>query len=159
MAARGPVPKRSDQRRRVNAQATPITEAPAAVLVPVPAPSDEWHPVARQLYESLAGSGQSRFYEPSDWAVAYLMAESISLDLKPQFVGFAQTSRDQTEAEYAVIPLKGASLAAYLKALGSLLATEGDRRRASLELQRGVVVDEDEVASVTAIDRYSAQLA
>lgn len=159
MAARGPVPKRSDQRRRANKPVTEMTAAPAAPEVPVPEVDPEWHPVAKRLFEALGRSGQVRFYEPSDWAVAYLMCESISLDLKPQFIGFAQTARDETQAEYAVIPLKGASLAAYLKALGSLLATEGDRRRASLELQRGVVVDEDEVASVTAIGRYSAQLA
>lgn len=159
MAARGPVPKRSDQRRRENKPVVEITTAPAAVVVPVPDADPDWHPVAIRLFEALAKSGQVRYYEPSDWAVAYLMCESISLDLKPQFIGFAQTSRESSEAEYAVIPLKGASLAAYLKALGSLLATEGDRRRASLELQRCPIVDDDEVASVTAINAYSAQLA
>jgi hypothetical protein len=161
MGARGPVPKRSDERRRTNKPATPsgeITTAPAMSDVPVPEASPEWHPVAARLFEALKASGQARFYEPSDWAVAYLMAESMSLDLKPQFVGFAQTGRDQTEAEFAVIPLKGASLSAYLKALGSLLATEGDRRRASIELRRGQVVDADEDASVTALDEYRVNL-
>lgn len=156
MGARGPVPKRSEQRRRANKPATPVTKAPtaSAVIVDAPEPSEEWHPVARRLYESLRVSGQARFYEPSDWATAYLMAESISLDLKPQFIGFRETGRFETEAEYAVIPLKGASLAAYLKALGNLLATEGDRRRASLELQRGQVVDEDEAAAEAAVVTY-----
>lgn len=161
MGARGPVPKRSDARRRTNKLATPsgeVTAAPAAPVVSIPEASEEWHPVAARLFEALKASGQSRFYEPSDWAVAYLMAESISLDLKPQFVGFAQTGRDETEAEFAVIPLKGASLSAYLKALGNLLATEGDRRRASIELHRGQVVDADEDASVTALDEYRAGL-
>lgn len=154
MGARGPVPNRSDERRRTNKPEGGITAAPGALVVEIPEPSEDWHPVARRLYESLKASGQSRFYEPSDWATAYLIAESISLDLKPQFVGFAQTSSVSTEAEFAVIPLKGASLSAYLKALGNLLATEGDRRRASVELQRGLQVDEDEDASVVALDAY-----
>lgn len=158
MAARGPVPKRADARRRANKPAVPITDAPAAPSVEVPEASEDWHPVARRLFDSLAKSGQSRFYEPSDWAVAYLMAESISLDLKPQFVGFAQVDRDTTQPEFAVIPLKGASLSAYLKAMTNLLATEGDRRRASMELHRGLVVDADEDASVTALDSYRAAL-
>ena len=137
MGTRGPVPKRSDQRRRRNAPAVPMATAEASSDVALPEPAEEWHPVARRWYESLEKSGQVEFYEPSDWALAYLMAESISRDLNPQFVGFAQTGRDQTEAEYATIPLKGASLSAYLKAMGDLLVTEGARRRASVELQRG----------------------
>jgi hypothetical protein len=159
MAARGPVPKRSDARRRENKPLVEITTAPAASVVEMPAGDEDWHPIARRWFDSLKTSGQNRFYEPSDWAVAYLIAESISMDLKPQFVGFAQTARDSTEAEYAVIPLKGASLSAYLKAMGSLLMTEGDRRRASVELQRNVAVDSDEEASVTALDDYRADLA
>lgn len=159
MATSGPVPKRSDDRRRRNAPVTEITAAPAAVAVTIPPADPEWHPVAQLIYGSLAESGQQRFYESSDWAMAYLLCESVSLDLKPQFVGFAQTGRDESEAEFTVIPLKGASLSAYLKGFGSLLMSEGDRRRAGIELQRGVKVDEDEVASVTAISRYSAQLA
>lgn len=154
----GPVPKRSSERRRVNKPARPIVAAPAASVVVMPEPSEDWHPTARRLYLSLAESGQSRFYEPSDWALAYLMAESQSLDLKPQFVGFAQTGRDQTEAQYAVIPLKGASLSAYLKAMSSLLVSEGDRRRVGVELVRGVQADEDEDASVVALAAYRANV-
>lgn len=137
MGARGPVGKRSDKRHgHRSAAENAATKAEGAASVVRPEPDADWHPVALRWYESLSESGQSQFYEPSDWATAYLMAESISRDLKPQFVGFAQTGRDTTEAEFATIPLKGASLAAYLKAMSDLLATEGARRRASIELQR-----------------------
>lgn len=159
MGSRGPVPKRSDQRRRANKPATAagkVSKAPAASKSTAPEACKEWHPVALRWYESLALSGQSAFYEPSDWATAYLVAESISRDLSPQFVGV--TAGNDSEPIYEVIPLKGASLAAYLKAFGNLLTTEGDRRRASLELQRGEVVDADEEASVTAMADYRAQL-
>jgi hypothetical protein len=134
MGARGPVPKRSDQRRRRNAPEVPIEQAPAAPGgVEVPPAHDRWHPIARDWYESLARSGQSAFYEPSDWATAVLIAESISRDLKPQVVG---VHPETGEPVMAAIPLKGASLAAYLKAMTALLVTEGDRRRAAVELQR-----------------------
>lgn len=147
MGTRGPVPKRSDQRRRRNAT-DPMTTAAGAADVEAPTPSDEWHPVARLWFDSLAESGQSRFYEPSDWATAFLIAESLSLDLKPQFVGFAQTGRDETQAEFAVVPLKGASLSAYLKAMGDLMTTEGARRRLRMELQR----PDEAAANVVQID-------
>jgi len=38
----------------------------------------------------------------------------------------------------------------------NLLATEGDRRRASVELQRAKTVDEDEEASDAAVVHYLA---
>jgi hypothetical protein len=136
--AGGPIPKRSNQRHghRTQAEIGEIDKAPGAEQVDVPSADEKWHSIARQWYESLAGSGQSVFYEPSDWATAYLIAESISRDLKPQFVGISeQTGEPIIEA----IPMKGASLAAYLKAMTALLVTEGDRRRARVELERPAV--------------------
>ena len=161
MPSHGPVPKRSDDRRRRNKPAAgAITTADAGATSDVVAPpaDPDWHPVAAQLYAALADSGQSRWYEPSDWGMAYLVAESMSRDLNPQFVGFAQTGIGQTEAEFQTIPLKGASLAAYLKAMSNLLATEGDRRRVSIELRRAVAVDNDEVAAVASLDAYRASV-
>lgn len=133
MGSRGPVPNRSDQRRRRNEPEVPITTAPGADDAEQPAPDEAWHLIARRIYDSLAESGQSHYYEPSDWAAAYLMCESISRDLQPQFVGFTDSGEVITES----IPLKGASLSAYRAVMATLLMTEGDRRRASLELQRG----------------------
>jgi len=133
MGTRGPVPKRTDQRRRNNKPDIPITELPGAASVPVPDADQAWHPIARSWFESLAVSGQAKFYEPSDWAVAVLIAESMSRDLEPQVVGIAEKTG---EIAYATIPLKGASLSAYLRAMSVLMVTEGDRRRLSLELNR-----------------------
>lgn len=159
MGSRGPVGKRSDQKlgHRAKSEAENVTKAPAAPSVCPLEADDEWHPIARRWFDSLAASGQSRFYEPSDWATAYLIAESMTRDLNPQFVGFRQVDRDSTDAEYAKIPLKGASLAAYLKAMGNLLVTEGDRRRAQVELQRAQAVDEDEEAADEATNVYRAK--
>ncbi len=91
MGNRGPVPKRSDQRRRTNEPVRPIDHVESGSTSPSGPPADEtWHPVAFAWYESLAKSGQSTFYEPSDWATAFLIAESMSRDLNPQFVGFTE---------------------------------------------------------------------
>lgn len=153
--AGGPVPKRSSQRRRRNKDSVPEKASGAAEVV-VPAADPKWHPAAAALYEALPASGQSRFYQPSDWAVAWLMAESISRDLKPQFVGVNETTG---EVIMKAIPMKGASLAAYLKAMTALLVTEGDRRRARLELERDRTGDADvDTSDVADLDEFRRRL-
>lgn len=132
--AGGPVPKRSDKRRRANKPAVPVDKSAAGAVVEAPAANSKWHSVAKRWYESLAQSGQAVYYEPSDWATAYLIAESMSRDLKPQPIGVKEETGVPVMAS---IPLKGANLGAYLKAFTVLLATEGDRRRLRLELERG----------------------
>lgn len=150
MGSRGPVPKRTDQRRRTNKPDAEITTPPAARTVRIPRARRGWHPVARLWFRSLSPSGQSKFYEPSDWALAVLIAESMSRDLMPQAIGIAEKSGEVVES---VIPLKGASLSAYLRAMAVLLVTEGDRRRLHMELQRNAGVDPDaESADGTVLD-------
>lgn len=173
MGQRGPVPKRSTQRRRSNSPKPskgPAAEVPKPIrdlvnantrtslarlaaeagievraswdkrriaeeLVQVDVgkgPDPMWHPLAIEWFESLRNSGQSHWYEPSDWALARILAESISRDLHPRFVMATKDGKVVKES----MPINGTSLAAYLKGMSALLATEGDRRRASLELQR-----------------------
>lgn len=126
----------------MNAPAHPLTSG-AAGEVEVPVADPDWHPVARRWFDSLAVSGQSVFYEQSDWATAYLTAESLSRDLKPKFVC---TSDDGPV--YESMPLSGSSLSAYLRVFTNLLVTEADRRRSSIELQRGQVAGAEEVSSL-----------
>lgn len=116
----GPVPKRSSQRRRRNKPEGGLTvvEMPLAP-VEVPEPSGEWHPLAREWFVSLGRSGQSQFFEPSDWAVARVCAHLMSQELSS-----GKSVRSMMVAEIT-------------KLMGSLLSTEGDRRRVRLELQRG----------------------
>jgi hypothetical protein len=135
MGQRGPVPKRSDQRRRTNKPENPITKAPGAAPFTPARPPSEWHPAAKRWYESLALSGQSAFYEPSDWATAEIIAESISRDLKPQVVGVTR-GRGPVRSD----PAEGRQPRRLPQGdVGSLLVTEGDRRRVSLELERRAV--------------------
>ncbi len=146
----GPVPKRSDMRRRRNKPVNPIVNAPAVPVGDIPVPDPDWHPIARRWYESLAESGQSVWYQSSDWATAYVIAESMSRDLNPQFVDVS----NQGEVIERTIPMKGASLTAYLRAMGVLLVTEGDRRRLQVELERPDVDDSGKEAKVAVMDKY-----
>lgn len=146
----GPPPKRSNQRRRRNKPAGgEIDKAPGADEVTVPDANPKWHPVARQWYESLAASGQSAFYEASDWTTAYTVAESLSRDLKPKVVAVNPVTGDPIRAE---APLNGAALAAFLKACTVLLVTEGDRRRSRLELERPKGDVNGDIADVSWLD-------
>lgn len=159
MGERGPVPKRSTQRRRRNKDSEPEKVETTSERAVVPPADEDWHPIARAWYESLARSGQSAFYEPSDWATAVMLAESMSRELKPQVVGMkTDETGAQTEPAFAIVPMKGASLSAYLKAMTALLVTEGDRRRAGVELQR-VSVKADAAADVPRLDDYRDRLA
>jgi hypothetical protein len=162
----GPPPKRSAERRRKNPPAAgvptilEIDSLPAddpnslpflirqPIVIPEPVTGHEvydddrhekagWHPIAREFWDSFLRSGQALYWEPSDWMMAKLLCESLSRDLKPQFVGVTQgNDMGPSEAIYEKIPLKGASLSAYLKLASQLMLTEGERRRLALELER-----------------------
>lgn len=144
----GPPPKRSDQRRRTNKPAVPVDKAEGAGPFEPPAADEGWHPVAVQWFSSLAGSGQARFYEPSDWATAFVIAESMSREFKPQVVGVDLEGKPI----FAKVPPKGASLAAWLKGMTALMVTEGDRRRLRLELERPKPAGEEANGDVAWID-------
>lgn len=152
--AGGPPPKRSDQRRRRNAPAAGEPESAPGGEVVVPDADPGWHPVALRWFESLKSSGQSRFYESSDWGLAFLLAESMSRELNDQPIVVGK-GPDAT-VEMHKVPPKGASLAAWLKGMTALLVSEGDRRRAALELQRPQPEPRggEEDGSVTILDSW-----
>ncbi|HEX7164372.1 MAG TPA: hypothetical protein VF223_24405 [Trebonia sp.] len=123
MGARGPIPKRSEERmgHRSKQESDSHTRAPSgppADVPDLPEPDERWHPIATDWYLSLRESGQAAFYQPSDWAVARYVAELMSRGL----------SSDR--------PPNGQYVAALNSAMSSLLTTEGDRRRARIELER-----------------------
>jgi hypothetical protein len=132
MGTRGPVPKRSTQRRRENKPEIPVETAPASRKVEMPTPNGNWHPLARDMYLSLADSGQSVFFEPSDWAVARLAAESTSRLLRGE--RFSAVLLSAVDSMWA-----------------RLLMTEADRRRLRIELEKPKE-DADAVAAVSFLD-------
>lgn len=136
MGERGPIPKRSDQRRRRNEPEGGIDQIPGASDVTVPEPKEHWLPIAVEWYASLAESGQSDFYEPSDWAFAAFVAELMSTAMA--------TGR-----------LNGQLITAIMSGMTELLTTEGARRRARVELERETgeadPAHEHAVATITAL--------
>ena len=134
----GPIPKRSEERRRRNKDETGLElervdiAQLASMEIEIPVADPDWDPIAIQLWDALKRSGGSIYLEPSDWAVAYLLCESISRDLSDQVVGITEHGEVIKEK----IPLKGASLNSYLKGFASLMMLEGDRRRLRVELNR-----------------------
>jgi hypothetical protein len=140
MPGDGPIPKRSDQRRRRNKNpagaitkapsgSSEIPEVPPTTLTADPA----WHSIAADWFNSLAASGQSQFYEASDWATARYVAEAMSRNLS------------SGERFSAVL------FASVMSGMTELLTTEGSRRRARLELERE---KQPEPASVHLMEKY-----
>lgn len=142
MGQRGPIGKRSTElmghkTKAELAEREKITVA--AEQVPAPEADPTWHPIAREWFESLGESGQSQFFEPSDWATARYVAEAMHQHLQ-----------------------RGASMgaqmfAAVMSAAAELLSTEGSRRRLRLELQRAKPAQEN-TAGVTAINEYKKRI-
>lgn len=143
MGTHGPIPKRSEERRRRNKDDGPeLVQLPPDLdldLPELPGPDDLWHPIATDWYLSLRESGQAAFYQPSDWATARYAAELMSRML------------------LADRPPNGQLVAALNSVMGSLLTTEGERRRARIELARKPVAQQAP-AGVTAIADYQARI-
>lgn len=140
MGARGPVGKRSEERmgHRSKDEKDSITKAPSGApegLPDLPDPDPLWHPIAADWYLSLRESGQAAFYQPSDWAVARYAADLMSKVLLSE--------RGPN----------GQLVAALNSVMASLLTTEGDRRRARMELERKKPPVNGS-AKVTALDDY-----
>lgn len=136
-----PMPKRTEERRRRNKEDHGLIARAQAFEDEAPAPPDpdpEWHEVATEWYLSLQRSGQSQFYEASDWAVAHYVARMMSASL-----------------EYELRP-SAHMFAAVMQATGDLMSTEGARRRLRLELTRDR--DEKPSAGVTALAEYRKAL-
>jgi len=140
MGDRGPVPKRSSQRRRRNADGVPdITPLPAT-LVKAPPLGFPAHQLAADWYASLAESGQAQFFEPSDWQAARVLAYDLTRHLNSGRVSAQMT-------------------AALWSAMGDLLTTEAARRRVRLEIDRSTGDAEDQAAGVVAVlDDYRRAL-
>lgn len=133
----GPPPKRSEQRRRRN-KGPRVDKAPGGQVTIWPADVD-WCGPARRWYEGLQHSGQSVFYEQSDWDQAHYVAALMDESL-----------RQPTPS--------GSLVAQVLAGMSSLLSSEADRRRMRIELERAGVEDADEEAAVSALDAYRKRL-
>ena len=138
MGERGPIPKRSDERHRRNASERDVVSSPAAEGVQAPAADGSWHPIAKRLWRAAKESGQSRFYEPSDWAVLYSLMDDLS---------YYKSGSKRS----------GQMLQTIMSSLSSLLLTEGDRRRLQIELARPGSEDPSR-AGASEVERWRGKL-
>lgn len=151
----GPPPKRDAERRRRNARPggtmTVDFAAVAGQTVEIPAPNeDDWHPIATQWYLSLAKSVQAALFEPSDWSMAYFLADTLSLELHPRPTVIGNDADGEPVIRTMRVPMPGTKLSAILKGMASLLVSEADRRRLQIETERNNG-EGDENADVTDI--------
>lgn len=143
MGERGPIPNRSDQRRRMNKPEIDIAsvEGTDPDAITIPEANDLWHHAAKRWYESLAESAQSIWFEPSDWAQAWVLAEFLDVAL-----------------QQGMKP-NGQLIATWLSGAAELLTTEGSRRRMRIELAKAGQSDDDgELAAVTVLDDLRTRL-
>jgi hypothetical protein len=130
------VPKRSDVRRRRNKpEGVQVVKARSGDDIVWPDAPESWTPLIVELYESLQVSGQAQFYEQSDVALARVVLDSLSVT-----TGSGR--------------INGQLFSAAMSVLSNLLVTEGDRRRARIELERG-----GDLAEVTPIKNYRSAAA
>lgn len=157
----GPIPMRSEERQRRNEPEQPILSTtvedieaanlPFPIeLNPTPPAKDvvyeRWHPLAKELWDSLVKSPESMWMTSAGWALARIMVEQLDRELKPQYVGTRPggwvEDPDDPESKVwdaggpiiEVIPMKGATLAAHHKIWASMGLLEGDRRRMGREV-------------------------
>lgn len=139
----GALPKRSSERMGHRSKADMETEKlviPGVVKVPTADPN--WHKVAKSWYASLAESGQSVYFEPSDWAAAQFTAEAMTHTLD---IGGAKISSSLFTAVWS--------------AMNDLLTTEGARRRVRLELERTGKDDAKNAKNAAVLDEYRRRVA
>jgi|SRR5215469_6637266 len=105
--------------------------------IPIPQPNPDWHPTAQSWFRSLALSGQSEFYEASDWATAVLAADVYDL--------FLRTAR----ANY---------LPTFERLSQRLGVTVVDRKKSRIELDNDDVTDADEEAANDAVISWHGRL-
>jgi hypothetical protein len=98
-----------------------------------------WHPTAQRWYRSLRFSGQSQFFQASDWEAARYVAEAMTINLRS----------DRFSAEQ----FKG-----IWSAMGDLLTTEAARRRVRMEVEQADDGDDETPAEVIRLADYAKDL-
>lgn len=137
---RGPVPDRSDKRRRANkpeSQGAAETESAEAGDRPE-ALGFEAHPLIQSLWDVLGTSAEAKFYSAADW-------ERVRLELL-----FGSTILMSGK-------IGAMAWATFQSALSELLISPADKRRAGIEL-KPKTADLDEEAAVVQIAHYQAAL-
>jgi len=105
--------------------------------IPIPGADPSWNPIVQSWFRSLTLSGQSDFYEASDWATAVLAAKAYDIFLKTYNAGI---------------------LGNFVRLSERLGVTITDRKRSRIELDDPEGVDQDEEAADAAVIDWSKRL-
>ena len=137
---RGPIPKRDEERVRRNVPENPTVTVQAIGTVEIPELGDmsyegETHPLVVEMYESIKKSAAVKYYEATDWQFARLTLYTLNQEL--------------ISARHLGKPIGAMKLTAITTMLSALLLTEGDRRRARLEIERAPSDNGAKVLDVT----------
>ncbi|WGX94518.1 hypothetical protein [Nocardioides sp. L-11A] len=116
------------ERKRKQRGTTTVRGKSNPATVPVPDP--EWSKAARMVWDSMLESGGAAYFESSDYAVLYIVCDQIE---------HLYQQGGRRSPEY---------LRVIMQALGALLATEGDRRKLHIELQKAPDDEEDFLAGL-----------
>jgi hypothetical protein len=103
----------------------------------IPEANPGWLPQARSFYNSLKLSGQSEFYEASDWATAICAAQAYDIFLRTY---------------------NASILASFVRISERLGATHSDRTRAGIVLDSPAPHDADEDAADEAVVNWQERL-
>ena len=132
-----PVAKRDDKRRnKVTRPADKIYTSDGDLPTKQPPAPSNWDPRVKKWYRSLKTSAQSVFYEDSDWQIAIMGGHLYN---------------DWFDRNTA------ASIREFRAVTGSLLMTEGDRRRSRIEVHRQKKTDKIPEGAKT-VQEYRARL-
>lgn len=134
MGSRGPVPKRSAEQAGHRTKEEQPDKTTGEVVKPPPA-SREWAPEARNWYKALKRSGQSHWFEPSDWEYARLLCRLLTEQLQ-------RAKGPSSEMVKAI-----------LNGMDQLATTEAARRRLRIEVERPEPGSDDE-GKVAVMQRY-----
>lgn len=121
MGQRGPMPLRSDEkgpRHQNDSNGLPVTKGQARGTKKIPSADRTWPPRVKQWYNALKESGQSDYYEESDWATAMIIGDALA-------GWYAKLPKDRSSMMLDTIFRQTANLG----------VTEGDRRRMRIELE------------------------
>lgn len=131
MGTRGPIPKRTELRMGHPREAqSPSDVARVEIHGSVQVPElgfEPSHDIVAEIWEAVKVSGQSIFYEPSDWAMLkfWLMELNDYMDM---------VKKSPSRLDVIASNLSG------------FLLTEGDRRRMKMEIDRSGSAEEEEQA-------------
>lgn len=127
---RGPVPARTETLigHSAKEKQEAVTKIAMSGRVAPPNPNPEWGPAARALYDAALESGQSKYYEPTDWWMLLFTCREVD-----------SYCNDKRPSAF--------NLQVLLQMFSQLLLTEAERRRVQVEIDRGPTEDPVEAAA------------